>query len=564
MKNFYYLFCIVFAFNFMNAQTDLAGNKAKLKEFKTSYETDYATYKTDSLKFEKLKSELNLSVDESKIKALKALGEKLKEAQLKLNVTLKKATTYLDYIELENGKIEDSDDEELKELKVYFDSKKILNEELLKDKKEEKPAEPKVMLQFGDDKVISEKEVFSRNEEFNEVIKEVLKSKSKTQLGNFSIPPDGQKIKIFKDGYNDHVYFKSVEIHAKHGLIQDIKITVLDEKNNTLLFSNNKPISLLRYSKIASINNMFYRYTISNNNESVVDNNLSNYRLTLSDVLMYTNKPGENFVPDEIKEKYPKLSKDSIPDNINGSVTYVLNQDSNLENVLNLRTYTDFLGLFGDSPNGIIQIEGKADFYLIPFNLTNTHWYFLNKVSPFINYARIEENDRNINIVGDSIVNRLDVLQKSYVNMGLDLDLISTKFTKESPVSASLYATARYNIADVIDADSTKVNYKSLALGGGLKLSINRFNNFGLTLKSEMTKLDTNEFNDLSFVNNPGDFWVFRNEAEIFYHPTGKENQSIFLRLNTFNNASSGNDEAFFQLQFGYRFSVGLNKVKAK
>lgn len=555
MRNIFCLLLVIWSANTIIAQD----YKPDLEKLKASYQEELKKLSSAEKEFKNLKGKIDETVSQTTFDQIKAKATEIKSIKDTVNKLLEEAKAFLTVLKYKKVKIKD--DSELEQLVKFFKEEKP--KEQVKPK-EEKPTEPKVMLQFGDDKVISEKEVFSKNEEFNEVIKEVLKSKSKTQLGNFSIPPDGQKIKIFKDGYNDHVYFKSVEIHAKHGLIQDIKITVLDEKNNTLLFSNNKPISLLRYSKIASINNMFYRYTLSNNNESVVDNNLSNYRLTLSDVLMYTNKPGENFVPDEIKEKYPKLSKDSIPDNINGSVTYVLNQDSNLENVLNLRTYTDFLGLFGDSPNGIIQIEGKADFYLIPFNLTNTHWYFLNKVSPFINYARIEENDRNINIVGDSVANRLDVLQKSYVNMGLDLDLISTKFTKESPVSASLYATARYNIADVIDADSTKANYKSLALGGGLKLSINRFNNFGLTLKSEMTKLDTNEFNDYSFVKNPGDFWVFRNEAEIFYHPVADEAQSIFLRLNTFNNASSGNDESFFQLQFGYRFSVGLNKVKSK
>jgi hypothetical protein len=128
----------------------------------------------------------------------------------------------------------------------------------------------------------------------------------------------------------------------------------------------------------------------------------------------------------------------------------------------------------------------------------------------------------------------------------------------------TLYATARYNVANIKENDSTNVDFKSLSLGGGLRIDVKRFNNFGLSLKSEMTKVDTNEFNDYSFVHNPGDFWVFRNEAEIFYHPAEDESQSIFLRLNTFNNATSGNDQAFFQLQFGYRFSVGLNKVKSK
>jgi hypothetical protein len=407
------------------------------------------------------------------------------------------------------------------------------------------------------------------------VFKDILNSESKTYLGDFIIPQDGQKIMLYKDKEKrflkkleseitgNEVLFKSVKIHAKHGLIQDIKIKVLDENGNTLLFENNVPITLLRYSRVAAHIDMLYRHTMSNNINKVIDTNYVNSKIKLADVLMYINNPGENYVPDELQLEYPTI-KDGKKDNAESSVVYEIRKDNSLENVLNLRTYTDFLSLFGDSPNGLIQVEGKADFYIAPFNFRNSHNYIFKKISPYINYARIEENERNINTIGDSITNNLDILQKSYLNMGLDLDVFSSKFRKEFPFDMTLYATARYNVANVRELDSTNVDFSSLSLGGGLRIDVKRFNNFGLTIKSEMTKLDTNEFNNYSFLNNLGDFWVFRNEAEIFYHPKEKENQSIFLRLSTFNNAASGNNEAFFQLQFGYRFSVGLNKVKAK
>jgi len=590
MKSYYYLFCFVFVFNFISAQSDLEKNKAKLTELKTNYESDYATYKKDSISFEKLKSEITLSVNESKIQELEALGKKLKETQQNLNATLKKANTYFDYIELEIDKIENIDNDELKALKRYFDDQDKLD---YKDseKNTKESTEPKVMLHFGDDKVISEKDALFNDKTYDDIFKEILKSDSQTYLGDFVIPQDGQKILISINVKKDtlkkkglvkrmvskdsmilkktdttlfkEVFFKSVKIHAKHGLIQDVKILVEDENGNTLLFENDVPITLLRYSRVASYNYMLYRHTISNAKNNVIDTSFVGSRIRLADVLMYINNPGENYVPDELQLEYP-IIKDGKRDNADSSVIYEIRQDNSLENVLNLRTYTDFLGLFGDSPNGLIQIEGKADFYIAPFNFKNSHNYIFKKISPYINYARIDENDRNIKVVDSSFTNNLDILQKSYLNMGLDLDVFSSKFRKEFPFDITFYGTARYNVASLKETDSTNVDFKSLALGGGLRIDVKRFNNFGLTLKSEMTKLDTNEFNDYSFVKNPGDFWVFRNEAEIFYHPTGKENQSIFLRLNTFNNATSGNDQAFFQLQFGYRFSVGLNKVKSK
>lgn len=277
---------------------------------------------------------------------------------------------------------------------------------------------------------------------------------------------------------------------------------------------------------------------------------------------MYINNPGENYVPDDLRLEFPTKTDGKI-DNSESSIKYKIEQNTSLENVLNLRTYTDFLGLFGDSPNGLVQIEGKADFYLNPFNFTNTHSYLLKKVSPFIHYARLDDDQKNINVVNDTIIaNNLEILEKSFLNMGLDLDVWSFKLKKEFPFEVALYGTARFNISNVEEQENISANYKSLSLGGGIRFDVKRFNNFGLTLKSELTKVNTREFNTLDYIYDPEDFSVFRNEAEIYYHPADNKSESIFLRLNTFNNSSGGNREAFYQLQFGYRFSIGVSKLK--
>lgn len=576
MKNSIILITFLLALNSAYAQDiKIESIKTKLDSLKEIYKDNLKLEDSLDNTFKRLKEEIDVGLEEAKMTELKTTATDLKAIREKLDNTLSTANVYLDF--LKEQKIEDG----FKEFLDYFKDKKPLNVE--KATKEE-PKEPKIMFYFGENKVLSEQDSIFNDKTFNDVFKDILNTESKTYLGDFVIPQDGQKVTIIKETKEiikkrrfwfdklkkekevelKECYFKSVKIHAKHGLIQDIKIKVTDEAGNVLLFENNVPISLLKYSRIAPDNKMFYRHTLTTNKSTVIDPTYAGYHLKLADVLMYINNPGENYVPDDLQLEYP-TKKDDEFDNANSSVTYQIRQDSSLENVLNLRTYTDFLGLFGDTPNGIIQVEGKADFYIAPFNLPNSHNYLLKKISPYVNYARIEENDRNISVSNDSIITTpLDILQKSYLNMGLDLDVFSTKFSKEFPFYLTVYATARYNVADVKESDSTNVNYKSLALGGGVRFNVNRFNNFGLTLKSEVTKLDTNEFNDYSFVKNPNDFWVFRNEAEIFYHPAGDESQSIFLRLNTFNNASSGNNEAFFQLQFGYRFSVGLNKVKAK
>ena len=75
-------------------------------------------------------------------------------------------------------------------------------------------------------------------------------------------------------------------------------------------------------------------------------------------------------------------------------------------------------------------------------------------------------------------------------------------------------------------------------------------------MKTEWTNLEADEFNTLSFVNNPSHFLVFRNEAEIYYHPAENRSQAFFLRLKTYNNAEKYNNEAFYQLQLGYSVSI--------
>ena len=154
------------------------------------------------------------------------------------------------------------------------------------------------------------------------------------------------------------------------------------------------------------------------------------------------------------------------------------------------------------------------------------------------------------------------ILEKSYLKMGLNLSVASFKFTKEFPFDLNFYSTARYQITDVLNKDSVQVNYKSFGIGGGLALEFKRYNNFGFIYSADFTKYNASSFNVIEGLVNPNHFWVFKNEAEVYYFPSETKQQAIFMRLRTFNNSTQNNNEAFYQLQFGYRFSIGVSKVK--
>jgi hypothetical protein len=428
--------------------------------------------------------------------------------------------------------------------------------------------EMKTFLYFGKDKVIAENDGIFKDKTANLIFNDILEIKSEAYLGDFIIPQKGQKINSIRYKKDSKtVFFKNIKIHIVEGSLQDIQLFVTDEKNNELLFENRTPISLLRATKQFPLNTLFFKLVTSNNKDIAlnIDNN-ENYGIILSDVLLYTPNPGDNYVPEDLTLEFP-IKTNGVPDNINNSVKYKVNQNTSLQNVVELRTYTDFLGLFGDAANGIVQLEGKANFFIAPFNLANSSVYLFKKVTPFVHFSKIEKDVRNLNLsaINDStsaIKTPLEILEKSYLKMGFDLSVLSFKFTKEFPFDANLYTTAKYQIADLLDKDSIQVNYKSLGLGAGLALEFKRYNNFGFIYSAEFTKYNANSFNEIEGFVNPNHFWVFKNEAEVYYFPNKTKEQAIFLRFKTFNNSTKDNREAFYQLQFGYRFAIGVSKIK--
>ncbi|MCC9066213.1 hypothetical protein [Flavobacterium piscisymbiosum] len=146
--------------------------------------------------------------------------------------------------------------------------------------------------------------------------------------------------------------------------------------------------------------------------------------------------------------------------------------------------------------------------------------------------------------------------------MGLNINVLSFKIRKEFPFDINFYGATRYLISDIMTPDSTVVNYKSLGIGGGISLEFKRYNNFGFTYSAELTNYNSKSFNEIDGIINPQSFLVFQNKAEVYFFPGETKQQAIFLRFKTFNNSEKDNNEAFYQLQFGYRFSIGIGKIK--
>lgn len=543
--------------------------KEDLQYLSEEFQTAKVSFDSENDKLKSLKDRISVESDEVFLIELQEQIKKTHKQGFVLDSISKLAENYKVFY---FHKSEDKSQSFKDSLNKYFPHKFELN------KVNEPKSTLKTLLYFGKDKVIEEQDDFLKDKKYNLIFNDILEAKSENYLGDFIIPQKGQIIKMLhsnddQSNWNESsisVYFKSIKIHITEGSLSEIQLIVTDKNNNELLFENKIPISLLRATRLFPRNSLFFRAATSNNKDIFIPLKCQTnecYKITLSDALVYIPNPGDNYIPEDLTLEFPTKTN-GIDDNLNSSIKYKVNQDTSLANIVELRTYTDFLGLFGDnSPNGIVQLEGKADFFIAPSIISaKKRFYAVKKVSPFVNFSKIEKDVRNINLVENSgsqmIEKPLDILQKSYLKMGLNLNLISFKIRKEFPLEISLYGCAKYQIADVMKIDSTIVDYKSLGLGGGLAFENKRYNNFGFIYLIDLTNYNTNSFNDITGVVNPDKFWVLKNEAEVYYYPNKTKQQSIFLRLKTFNDIIKEKNEAFYQLQFGYRFSIGVSKVK--
>lgn len=563
MKNLTIIIILLFALNNFAQTKDEA--KSDLGKLSNEFKILKDSVSTQEGELSKVKSEINSNsnIEEVTSKIKNRLEENLK--------TIKKLDdNYRDFLSF----------------KSYFLSKKILTEKVidsiynhqytLSEKVKNKDdnnntKEYQTYLYFGKNQIIIDTLLFTKDKKVRQILESVFSKESETYLGDVIIPQENQNFKFYNNSreLTDTIYkFKSVSFELNDGFFTDIKVLVLDENGSEHLFENKASVSVINYSHVAPRNYLFYKHP-TNQKQIVNIAEFENLRIRLSDVLMYISKPGYNYIPNDFTMELPTKDEDGKFLNINTPIKYEIKENTSLQNVVEFRAYTDFLGLFSDSPNGIVQFQGKGDFYIFPFrtNFKNLDLRLLDKISPFVNFSRLDADVREvkttINLLTNTItVNRnLDLIQKAYLEMGSKISVFNIKFKKEAPFRLIGYVPIQYQIAD-IKINNEFQNIQAFVLGGGLNFEFKRFNNFGFNYSIDISKYRFKNYNTLTNFESPDNFCVFNNQAEIFYHPSDDKNQSIFLKLKTVKEL--GNEDAFYQLQFGYRFSIGIANVKAK
>lgn len=561
MKNLTIIIVLLLSINSFGQTKDEA--KSDLGKLSNEFKILKDSVSTQEGELSKVKSEINSNSN------IEEVTSKIKNRLEENQKTIKKLDdNYRDFLSF----------------KSYFLSKKILTEKVIDSiynhqytlsekvkNKDNNTKEYQTYLYFGKNQIIIDTLLFTKDKKVRQILESVFSKESETYLGDVIIPQENQNFKFYNNSRDltDTIYkFKSVSFELNDGFFTDIKVLVLDENGSEHLFENKASVSVINYSHVAPRNYLFYKHP-TNQKQIVNIAEFENLRIRLSDVLMYISKPGYNYIPNDFTMELPTKDEDGKFLNINTPIKYEIKENTSLQNVVEFRAYTDFLGLFSDSPNGIVQFQGKGDFYIFPFrtNFKNLDLRLLDKISPFVNFSRLDADVREVKTTINPLTNtitvnrNLDLIQKAYLEMGSKISIFNIKFKKEAPFRLIGYVPIQYQIGD-IKINNEFQNIQAFVLGGGLNFEFKRFNNFGFNYSVDLSKYRFKNYNTLTNFESPDNFCVFNNQAEIFYHPSDDKNQSIFLKLKTVKKL--GEADSFFQLQFGYRFSIGIANVKAK
>ncbi|MFC4686694.1 hypothetical protein ACFO4P_07070 [Epilithonimonas pallida] len=549
--------------------------KKEIDSLKEQYNVSKEKINNLEKNFEKLKSNLTTTFSEDLITEIKNSQRDIqsqKDIFKNIYLLVESYKSILEKIKKEQKKTIDS-------LFVFYkEEDKAYFPETVKSEK----VETKTYLYFGENKVI-DKDLFSNKKSTEtELLKSLLLDVGKeSYLGDITIPKKGQKFPFYNYDMilcDEHYSFQKLAIEIKDGYFNDIVAYVTDDSGDIHVFTNQVGISVLFYSVYGKTKLMYYLYSIrkedftnENLNQHYQDNALKKLYIKVTDIMGYNYKIGNHYIPHDLAVELPQDDVEGNKTNEKSGAIYQIKQNTFLEKIVELRAYTDFLALFGQSQNGLAQIEGRAKFYLFPypFRFMWSKKYlgqveYLPSVSPYVNYSKFDDKSKYVNINKiDSM--RFELVEKRFLTMGLYLEAFKWQH-KNAPVSLSVFGVVDYNLTQTnfgTEEIPEEIAIKALKYGMGINLNVKRFNNFGFSYKFEYSGFNYEDFNsDKRLLNLPSWIPVVKHEAEIFYHPNGNPNQAIFTRLLTYNDAGNSNNQAFYQFQFGYKFSIGSRSIK--
>ncbi|HTI91438.1 MAG TPA: hypothetical protein VL727_12670, partial [Puia sp.] len=224
-----------------------------------------------------------------------------------------------------------------------------------------------------------------------------------------------------------------------------------------------------------------------------------------------------------------------------------------VNSVLDLRLYTDALGTFGNTPNGIVQTDARFRQYLHRLNVKNTGLFLGQYLKLNFNASKF---DKAQSYVDTSHFSRTALIQKAFINAEFAYNILNVWLEKKSvsifywDIGGGIGVT---NLATV--KDTSYVTTQNLYSEAGVNLRSS--SNVGMDLYGRTTLQYSPQ---TSFHDQAGALWFFRLGGEVYWNPFGDQANRIFSRINyTFCTTNAEKKNQFFQFQFGY--SVLLSKL---
>lgn len=366
---------------------------------------------------------------------------------------------------------------------------------------------------------------------------------AKTTVGCFVL----KKKKLLLKGDLIPTPIKSVKFYVQDGLIKGFRLYM----SNGLMYYTDNFIALSYFEKYDQFN------LYSGNSLDTVNPNPDVLPFVkLHDFLAYVTVTGNDYIPDNSNFELK-------PD---GKETAEAKLSSGINNIIDVRTYTDFLGLLNKESNGIAQFEGSTK--IITWNNTFKKAQFFNYIRPTFKWVRFDENEKGV--IYDSIskdpnikliyYNRNKIFQKVNIDLGFDLNIIRFHYSTKAILDLSMQTNFSY-VSLISKNDQTNTG-NLWSYGPKLSFSIPKSKNYSFSssaeyLRQRLTRGSGYEANDYNGIGNADSKPFYRIQCELDYFPFENENNQIFLRFISTNGFKS-NDKGFNQFQIGSKYNLKL------
>lgn len=239
----------------------------------------------------------------------------------------------------------------------------------------------------------------------------------------------------------------------------------------------------------------------------------------------------------------------SVPDDeivvlvMNGKTSHTLKRAAGVNQMVDLRIYSDMLATLGEEPNGIAQIEGSTRVFI-----NNRNWF--RSFTPFrygffsVQASKLDSRFQTLNI--DSTFSRIDIIQRSFVSADIGANVFGFWLQRKSRSWASVNSGAGIHLTRTANENDTTSLTSQYFFMEAL-FEFKELRNFGIDFGSRMywqtvPGLETESGNTQA---------LLRLGATAYWNPIGNPESRIFARVNYYQNLDKG-EQPFVQFQVGY------------